>query len=167
MMLSHKGLDFIADWEGFKRTAYKDQAGLPTIGVGHLLTNEELASGRVRIPGYGRVLYENGLSERQVVALLDSDLAPRAKAVDGLVRVDLTPYEFDALVSFAFNVGIGALRSSTLLKRVNAKRFFDVPYEFMRWTKVRQGGNLVHSHGLHNRRIAEVKLFAKGEYTKP
>lgn len=166
-MLSHKGLRFIADWEGFKNNVYKDAAGLPTIGVGHLLTTTELATGKIDIPGYGSILYENGLSDDQVMALLVKDTIRIGTEVQRLVKQRVFQHQYDALVSFAFNVGTGNFSSSTLLKRVNAGRSGDVPHEFMRWTKVRQDGNLVHSHGLQRRRIAEVKVFAISEYTKP
>jgi hypothetical protein len=79
------------------------------------------------------------------------------------VKVDLTQGQFDALVDFAYNAGVGALAKSTLLKRVNAEKFDEVPAEFMKWTK----GGGKELPGLVRRRRAEVKLWRGLETEKP
>lgn len=155
MDISEKGIDFIKEVEGFKNRVYKDSAGLPTIGVGHLLTQDELTSGKILI-SYQSVRYKDGLTDDQVEQLLRQDLQRFVKAVNDAVRVRLTQNEFDALVSFAFNVGVGAFKSSTLLKRVNAVRKDKVPYELSRW--VYSGGERIP--GLINRRNKEAELWS-------
>ena len=154
MQMSPHGLELLEQWEGFKTTVYKDSAGLPTIGVGHLLTKSELSSGKITINGVP-VSYENGLTEQQVTDLLAQDVQPAAAAVNNNVKVPLDQNQFDALVSFTFNVGIGAFTSSTLLKVLNQGQYDEVPTQLLRWT--RAGGQVVQ--GLVNRRNNEIKLW--------
>jgi Phage-related lysozyme (muraminidase) len=154
MQMSSHGLELLEQWEGFKTTVYKDSAGLPTIGVGHLLTKSELSSGKITINGVP-VSYENGLTEQQVTDLLAQDVKPAAAAVNGNVKVDLDQNQFDALVSFTFNVGVGAFTGSTLLKVLNQGQYDQVPTQLLRWT--RAGGQVVQ--GLVNRRNNEIKLW--------
>jgi peptidoglycan hydrolase-like protein with peptidoglycan-binding domain len=90
--------------------------------------------------------------------LLRADAARAARAVTRLVRVPLDQNQFDALVSFTFNVGEGALRDSTLLRELNAGRYDAVPRELNRWT--RAGGQVLA--GLVRRRAAEGAMFARG-----
>jgi lysozyme len=154
MQMSPHGLELIEQWEGFKTTVYKDSAGLPTIGVGHLLTKSELSSGKISIDGIP-VKYGNGLTAQQVTDLLAQDIQPAATTVNNNVKVPLTQNQFDALVSFTFNVGVGAFTSSTLLKLLNQKQYDQVPTQLLRWT--RAGGQVVQ--GLVNRRNNEIKLW--------
>jgi lysozyme len=154
MQMSSHGLELLEQWEGFKTTVYKDSAGLPTIGVGHLLTKSELSSGKITINGVP-VSYENGLTEQQVTDLLAQDVQPAAAAVNNNVKVDLDQNQFDALVSFTFNVGVGAFTGSTLLKVLNQGQYDQVPTQLLRWT--RAGGQVVQ--GLVNRRNNEIKLW--------
>ena len=154
MQMSPHGLELLEQWEGFKTTVYKDSAGLPTIGVGHLLTKSELSSGKITINGVP-VKYGDGLTEQQVTDLLAQDVQPAAAAVNSHVKVSLNQNQFDALVSFAFNVGVGAFTSSTLLKVLNQGQYDEVPTQLLRWT--RAGGQVVQ--GLVNRRNNEIKLW--------
>ena len=111
---------------------YRDSAGLPTIGVGHLLTKDELSSGKIVIEGVG-VDWHAGLTPVQVRALLEQDLAWAEEAVNRHVELGLTQAQFDALVSFTFNAGAHAFKTSTLLKKVNAGDFVAVPEQLRRW----------------------------------
>ena len=154
MTMSDHGRKLLAQWEGFERNVYLDVAGLPTIGVGHLLTKDELSSERIVIGGVA-VDYTGGLTEQQVYDVLGQDLARFERAVNDSVEPDLTQNQFDALVSFTFNVGEGAFKQSTLLKRLNARDFADVPAQLRRWN--RSGGKVVQ--GLINRRENEVRLW--------
>ena len=154
MQMSPHGLELLEQWEGFKTTVYKDSAGLPTVGVGHLLTKSELSSGKITINGVP-VSYENGLTEQQVTDLLAQDVQPAAAAVNNNVKVPLDQNQFDALVSFTFNVGVGAFTGSTLLKLLNQGQYDQVPDQLLRWT--RAGGQVVQ--GLVNRRNNEIKLW--------
>jgi len=154
MTMSDHGKRLLAQWEGFERNVYLDVAGLPTIGVGHLLTKDELSSERIVIGG-DAIDYTLGLTDQQVYDLLGQDLEQFERVVNDSVEPDLAQNQFDALVSFAFNVGGGAFRQSTLLKRLNARDFADVPSQLRRW--IRSGGRIVQ--GLVNRRENEIKLW--------
>jgi len=163
--MSQEGIDHINVVEGRvldkntgRHKMYKDVAGLPTIGYGHLLTRSELTSGKIIIDGES-VRWKDGLSEAQADDLLDRDLDRFEKAVNDKVKVKLSQCQFESLVSFSFNVGRGAFANSTLLKRVNSKDFDDVPNQLRRW--VYAGGKKVK--GLANRRESEVALW-HGEY---
>jgi lysozyme len=154
MQMSTHGLDLLKQWEGFESKIYKDSAGLPTIGVGHLLTKSELSSGKISINGVS-VQYVNGLTDTQVLDLLSQDVRPAGKAVNTNAKVALNQNQFDALVSFTFNVGVGAFTGSTLLKLLNQGQYAEVPNQLLRWT--RAGGQIVQ--GLVNRRQNEIKLW--------
>ena len=154
MQMSPHALQLLEQWEGCELKVYKDSAGLPTIGVGHLLTKSELSSGKITINGVP-VKYGDGLTQQQVTDLLGQDVQPAAAAVTKGVKVPLNQNQFDALVSFTFNVGGGAFASSTLLKVLNQKQSNQVPTQLLRWT--RSGGQVVQ--GLVNRRNNEIKLW--------
>lgn len=139
-------------FEGCKLTAYPDPGsknGEPwTIGYGH--TSD------------GFLKVEKGLRITQDVAdgALENDLNEIAAAVERLVKVKLNDNQFGALVSFTFNVGVGAFSKSTLLKKLNAGNYDAVPGELARWNK--NDGKVMT--GLTNRRAAEAGLWAKGAF---
>ena len=87
--------------------------------------------------------------------MLETDLRESEISVSNLVRVGLNQNQFDALVSFTFNLGGGALRKSTLLRRLNASDFAGASKEFPKWNHIKGK----ESQGLTNRRLAEQKLF--------
>ena len=134
------GLDLIKSFEGLKLASYICPAGILTIGYGS--TGHHVTPGKV-------------ITEAQAEQLLKDDLDRFEAAVTRLVTVPLTQNQYDALVSFAFNVGISALERSTLLKRVNAKLFDQARAEFGKWNR---GGGRVLA-GLTRRRAAEAALF--------
>ena len=156
MKISQYGLEHLNQSEGSRSKMYKDSAGYPTIGVGHLLTRAERNSGKIYI-GVMFLRWRSGLSDKQITSLLDQDLNRFEDSVTRHVKVELTQHQFDALVSFAFNVGTGAFKRSTLLKRVNAEKFSEVPAQFRRWN--RAGGKV--SRGLKNRREREIRLWLR------
>jgi lysozyme len=138
-------LALIKRWEGYETEVYLDPVGLPTGGVGHLLTPSEL----LRFP------VGTDLSEAQIDAWLRSDIW----AAQGCVRLhvdwDLDQAQFDALVSFVFNVGCEAFRRSTLLRLLNAGLEELAAEEFDRWVFAK-GRKL---QGLVARRAAERDVF--------
>jgi GH24 family phage-related lysozyme (muramidase) len=140
MKVSQPGLEFIKNEEGCVLHVYNDQAGYPTIGVGHLIK-----------PG-GEF---TTLTESEALDLLAKDLKVAEDAVQGSVRVPLSQNQFDALVSFTFNVGTGALEKSTLLKLLNQGQYEAVPGELMKWVKA--GGRTLP--GLVDRRQREGDLW--------
>jgi lysozyme len=154
MHMSQRGMKLLAQWEGIRKAVYDDVAGLPTIGVGHLLTQDELHSGTIDIDGRA-VDYRSGLSDSQVLDLLAQDLIRFEKAVEAVVQVPLLQNQFDALIAFTFNVGTSAFEKSTLLKVLNQGQYDQVPAQLRRWVKA--GGKTVD--GLVNRRENEIALW--------
>ena len=150
--ISQSGLDLIKKFEGSENRVYLDATGLPTIGIGHLITEADRASGR----------FANGfITDAEVDELLREDLANVETAVRGCVNQPLTNNQYDALVSMAFNIGNTGFCNSTLVKRINEGNYQEVPNEMQRWDKARVGGTLQPLQGLTNRRVAEARLFAK------
>jgi lysozyme len=154
MTISDKGIALIKELEGVRSHAYLDSGKAWTIGVGHLLNKSERASGKVWIAGKP-VKYSAGLADHDVVLLLKSDLAKTERDVNRLVSVPLAQHQFDALVSFAFNIGSGALAASTLRRVLNAGQYDSVPAQMRRWVH----DNGVRVQGLANRREREVALW--------
>jgi lysozyme len=104
--------------EGVRNEAYRDSVGVWTIGVGH--TGPEVHEGLV-------------WTDEQVRQTLAKDLERFEKAVNDAVKVPLDQWQFDALVSFAFNVGVGAFTGSTLVRRINSGEWEAAEHEFDRW----------------------------------
>jgi lysozyme len=154
MQMSENGKQLLAQWEGIELKVYKDSAGLPTIGVGHLLTRDELTSGKIVICGQP-IKYGNGLTHQHCIDLLDQDLAAFEDTLNQCVKIELRQNQFDALVAFTFNVGANAFKGSTLLKVLNQGRFSEVPEQLRRWCFA--GGQKVQ--GLANRREKEIQLW--------
>ena len=154
--LSKKGARFIATFEGFRSELYDDPAGHCTIGCGHLVHHG-------RCDGSEPAEFRRGITRERALELLLEDASQAADAVNGSVRVPLNQHQFDALVSFVFNVGAGAFGESTLLKKLNEGRYQDVPKQLDRWVKA--GGRTLE--GLVRRRKAEGELFAEGGLPTP
>jgi GH24 family phage-related lysozyme (muramidase) len=144
MKTSDAGLKLIMQFEGLRLKAYRCPAGVWTIGYGH-----------TSAAGVPDVRDGMRISAQEAEAILKKDLAGFEAAVAGLVKKELTQAQFDVLVSFAYNCGVGALKGSTLLKRVNAGAFDAVSAELMKWTKAK-GKELP---GLVRRRRAEAALW--------
>ncbi len=141
MRTSDKGLKLLKAFEGLRLQSYLDIGGVPTIGYGH--TGSDV--------GLKMFISKDGAEY-----LLKQDLVRFEDAVTTLVvNHKITQNQFDALVCFVYNVGIGALKTSTLLKKVNAGDITAAGNEFLRWNKVK--GKVVA--GLTNRRSAERDLF--------
>lgn len=139
MNYSASGLALTEASEGLRLTAYQDSVGVWTIGYGH--------TARVN-PG-------DTCTAEQASTWLQSDVAWAVSAVNQYVTAPLTQGEFDALVDFTFNLGVGALVHSTLLQKLNALDYAGAAAEFSRW--VHAGG--VTLPGLVTRRAAEQAMF--------
>ncbi len=124
--------------------SYICPAGYPTIGYGHIVKASEAES------------FANGITEAHAEALLRADVASAQRAVLRLISVPLSDGQYDALVSFTFNLGGGALQRSTLRRKLNRGDYETVPAEFMKW--VWAGGRKLK--GLIKRRQAEAALFS-------
>ena len=146
MKIDKRGLDLIKEFEGLKLSPYLCSAKVPTIG-------------------YGNTFYENGtkvrmtdppITRQRADALLILIADRFSTQVKDLVKKPITQNQFNALVSFAFNVGIAALGRSTLLRLVNNNpNDGNIAKEFLKWN--RAGGRVVQ--GLTNRRIKESALY--------
>lgn len=141
--ITENGLSLIKNYEKLALNTYICPAGYPTIGYGHVVKPAEAAS------------FANGINEHQANALLAADVGVAERAVLRLISVPLTDGQFDALVSFTFNLGAGALQRSTLRRKVNRGDHEAAPAEFMKW--VWAGGRKLK--GLIRRRAAEVAMY--------
>jgi len=152
MRMSADGLALVKEFEGLRLKAYKCPAAVWTIGYGH-----------TSAAGAPIVSADMLISKENAEEILQRDMVQYEDGVRKLVTVGLTQGQFDALVDFAYNAGVGALQKSTLLKKVNAEKFDEVPAEFMKWTK----GGGKELPGLVRRRRAEVKLWRGLDTEKP
>ena len=144
--ISNLGLELIKKYEGFKAKAYLCPANVITIG-------------------YGSTYYENGtkvkltdtlITKERATELLEALLVSYERSVDSYCVDTINQNQFDALCSFAYNCGVGNLKSSTLLKKVNKNpQDVTIRNEFLKWNK---GGGKVLS-GLTKRRIEEAQLY--------
>jgi lysozyme len=146
MILNNKGYLFITKHEGLKLKPYLCPAKIPTIGYG----NTYYADGK-RV-----TLLDKDITKQEAFEMFKEIANRFAKRVDELVITELTQNQFNALVSFVYNIGTGNFASSTLLKKVNKNpNDLTIKVEFLRWNKA--GGKVIN--GLTNRRIEEADLY--------
>ena len=119
--VTEEALNLIKRFEGFSSTIYICPAGYPTIGYGHVVLAHE------------REQFAAGITQAEATELLRKDVRIAERAVLRLISVPLTDGQFDALVSFTFNLGAGALQRSTLRRKVNRGEHGGVPAELMQW----------------------------------
>jgi lysozyme len=147
MRVSPTGIELIKTFESCRLKAYRDIVGVLTIGWGH--TGSDVFPDQV-------------ISQAMADDLLVKDVARFEEGVNRLVKVELNQNQFDALVSFTYNVGINAFEDSTMLRLINQGKFEFAVQQFQRWN--RAGGRVVA--GLTRRRVAERNLFGKQETVK-
>lgn len=144
---------------------YLDPVDVWTIGYGHALTD---ATGAQLMGEANReaatAQYPNGISLDQAKQMLDMDLLPREMAVTNLVHVAMTENQFSALVCLAFNIGVQALATSTLLRYLNGGDMAGAAAQFGAWTKGLVDGKLQTLPGLVTRREAERMLFVRADF---
>lgn len=145
MKPSKKAYDIIKKWESLKLKAYLDPIGIPTIG-------------------WGTIQYENGtkvkigevLTEKRAEELLEYEGEKKAVEINKLLKKELNQNQYDAILSFTYNVGSGNLGKSTLLKKINISPCdASIKSEFMKW--IYAGGQKLK--GLENRRKEEAALY--------
>jgi lysozyme len=146
MKVSQAGVDLVKSFEGFRANAYFCPAGVPSIGYGH---TQGVEMGQV-------------VSEEEATQLLIEDLGAASRAVREWVKVPLNQNQFDALVSWTFNLGSGSLANSTLLRRLDRGEYGAVPCEMLRWGygENPETGKSVELLGLVRRCQAEGALWA-------
>jgi len=143
MRTSAAGITLIKRWESLHLTAYRDPGGVPTIGWGH--TGPDVYMGLT-------------ITSRRAQDLFDQDLRDAESAVFRYITVPLTQGQFDALVSFVFNVGAGALATSRLRRKLNARDYAGAAAEFDRWVYDKEASP-DPLPGLVSRRNQEQALF--------
>jgi len=126
MQTSENGFALIRKYEGLRLATYVCPGGKLTIGYGH--TGPDVTTGKK-------------IDEEEANALLVKDVQRFERAVNGLVTAPMTQGMFDALISFSFNLGVGSLKSSTLLKKLNAGNLTGAADEFLKWNKA--GGKVL------------------------
>ena len=145
MKTSEKGIELIKHFEGCRLEPYRCSADVLTIGYGDTR----------------KVIENMKITEDTAEALLQQDLKDFEDHVTSLSQVELNQDQFDALVSWTFNLGAGNLKTSTMLKVLNQKKYDEVPEQMQRWNK--SAG--VVNKGLVKRRGAEALLFASKAWT--
>ena len=144
MRVSENGINLIKQFEGCRLTAYQDSVGVWTIGYGwtQSVDGNPVAKGMV-------------ITQQKADDLLKQGVVQYENGVNSLVKVQLNQNQLDALVDFAYNLGVNALKGSTLLKKLNTGDYAGAANEFTKWNKA--GGKELA--GLTRRREAEKSLF--------
>jgi len=146
MIPSQKCIDLIKKYEGFEKTSYKCPAGIWTIGYGSTMWND----GK-------KVEAGQKITSEGAEVLLRWELKNKSSA---LINLTLNQNQFDALLSFIYNLGVGAFKKSTLYKKVKVNANDEtIRDEFIKWNKARVNGKLVELKGLTNRRQSEINLY--------
>lgn len=144
--LSNNGMKLLEQFEGLRLEAYLDSANIATIGWGS-----------IRYPNGNKVKLGDKITKAQAKEYKLHDLKEFESTVNTSVKVTLTQNQYDALVSLSYNIGSGAFKNSTLLKKLNASDYKGSAEQFLVWNKV----NSKRVQGLVNRREAERNLFIK------
>lgn len=150
MNITKKGIDLMKEFEGLRLEAYQDIVGVWTIGYGNTYYEDG-----TRVKKGDKITKERALDLYTNIMNRFSDQVRNA-----IVNPDrISDTQFSAMVSLAYNIGIGAFKGSTLLRKVNANPCDPtIPNEFLRWNKA--GGKIVN--GLTRRRQAEADLYTNG-----
>lgn len=148
--ISQNGINLIKSFEGLRLKAYDDGVGVITIGYG-----------TTRYPNGHKVQLGDTCTEKEAEQYLANDLAKFEKAVNEAIKVPVNQNQYDALVSFTYNVGIGAFTKSTALRLLNAGDYTGCAKALLSWNKGTVNGKLVELKGLTRRRNAEKDLFLK------
>lgn len=146
MNISEEGINLIKKFEGCKLEAYQDAVGVWTIGYGHTKNVHE-----------GQVI-----KQKEAESMLVHELLEYCHHVEKALEVELTQNQFDALVSWTYNLGPTNLNRSTMLKVINANNMSEVPTQIKRWNKA--GGKILD--GLVRRRKAEALMFEGKDWTE-
>lgn len=144
--LSDNGMKLLEQFEGLRLEAYLDSAGIATIGWGS-----------IKYPNGNKVKLGDKITKAQAKEYKLHDLKEFESTVNTSVKVPLTQNQYDALVSLSYNIGSGAFKNSTLLKKLNGGDYKGAAEQFLVWNKV----NSKRVQGLVNRREAERNLFLK------
>ncbi len=150
MKAGPKAYELIRHFEGLRLQSYRCMAGVWTIGYGH--TGAKVEGPRT-------------ITRDEAERLLEDDVDYVARQVSKMLLLNLKQNEFDALVSLAFNIGIGSLKGSTLMRLLNLGQRKEAGAEFWKWNKVTVDGKKKPTRGLTLRRDAERELFMQTNLT--
>lgn len=145
MKASILAMNLLKEVEGWRDKPYRDSGGKCTIGYGHLIKEGEYCPDRITVEQGEKYLRE--------------DIANAEDIVNSTVSVPLKQHQFDALVSFTFNIGAGAWAVSDTLKILNNGEHHRMPARMLMWVKVTKNGVKVVEEGLINRRLKEADLW--------
>jgi lysozyme len=143
--LSEDGVDFIRHFEGYYPYVYKDSAGLPTIGIGHLIKPGEK--------------FDTPMTAETARKLFLQDAAHAVKSLNKRTSVKLRQTQADAIISLTYNIGDGGLGQSSVLRYTNQRKFEQAAASFILWNKVTISGIKVPVRGLSRRRDAEAVKY--------
>ena len=146
------GYEFIKRWEGVRNKAYRDSAGIPTIGIGFIRYK---VGARAGTGTSTRVQMQDYLTDDEIKAEFTVQIAAYEDAVAEAVKVPLTQSQVNALVSLCYNIGASAFKGSTVVRELNKRKYQAACTAIGMWNKA--GGRVVQ--GLVNRRKAEQALF--------
>jgi len=157
------GIELIKKYEGFVPNVYLDCAGFLTIGFGHLCRENDFYLQNIPLKKMKKMYIKNRQEVEQITTIskfdaekiLKRDLIIAERGVYKLIETYLNANQFSALVSFVFNLGVGALQRSTLRQKLNRREYFAVSSEMLKW--IYAGG--VKRKGLIKRRLEEGILF--------
>lgn len=141
IVASPTAFQLIKKFEGLRLKAYYCSAGKATIGYGH---THNVKLGQV-------------ITEEQADEFLKTDVELVVNDLNALIKVSLNQNQADALISFVYNIGVGAFGASSMLKKINQNKLDEVPAQFLKWVYIK--GKI--SKGLINRRKEEANLFLK------
>jgi lysozyme len=143
MDITNQGIVSLENREALRLKAYQDSVGIWTVGYGSTIVDGV------------RVKQGDTITKEKAEACLRNDVKKASSSVNTFVKVPLTPNQFDALVSFVYNVGTSAFEHSTLLRYLNAGKYKDAASQLLVW--VYAGGKVIP--GLINRRKSEYQQF--------
>ena len=142
-------MPIVKQFEGFQAKPYKDSAGIPTIGYG-----------TIQYPGGKAVaMSDPAVTEKQAEGFLSFEMSKKSAAIAPLLQRPATLHQAAAMLSLTYNIGTGAFKTSTVLRKFNAGEIPAAADAFLMWDKATVDGQLVVVEGLHNRRVAERKIF--------
>jgi len=145
MKASILAVNLLKELEGWRDRPYRDSGGLCTLGYGHLIEAGEFCPDQITL--------------EQGEKYLRDDIDEAERIVRSTVKVPLSQNQFDALISFTFNIGAGAWAISDTLKILNDGEYHRMPARFLMWVKVTKNGVKVVEEGLINRRLREADLW--------
>jgi lysozyme len=142
--LSRNGFNLICQFEALKLVPYNDSNGYATVGIGHLIRKGPVTSD------------DKTITLDEAYALFQKDSLVPVTVINRIIKVPITQNQFDAMVSLAFNIGVGRFGRSPIPNLINTGHFYEVPAEFLKHVSDAHGNVL---KGLVRRRNAEIELF--------